>query len=80
MLGSISHLQLAVLLEHYAGELLALALLFFSYPLWVNWTQRLQLHSEQMSWWSYPLILALVLSIAFSLSPDGMPNFIYASF
>ena len=80
ILQQIGNLHLHSLLENYAYELLAVALLFFSYPLLVKFTERLQIRSEQASWWYYPLILAIVLSIAFSLSPDGMPNFIYASF
>lgn len=80
ILQQIGHLQLHVLLENYAYELLAVVLLFFSYPLLVKFTERLQIRSELASWWYYPLVLAIVLSIAFSLSPDGMPNFIYASF
>ncbi len=80
ILQQIGNLQLHVLLKNYAYELLAVALLFFSYPLLVKFTERLQIRSEQASWWYYPLVLTIVLSIAFSLSPDGMPNFIYASF
>ncbi|MDY0205376.1 MAG: MBOAT family O-acyltransferase [Pseudomonas sp.] len=80
MLQHISNLQLDVVFEQYVYELLAVALLFFSYPLLVAFTERLEIRSEQMHWWYYPVVLAVVLSLAFSLSPDGMPNFIYASF
>lgn len=80
MLQQIGSLQPYVLLERYAHEVLAVALLFFTYPLLVQSTKRLETHSEQMHWWYYPIVLAVVLSLAFSLSPDGMPNFIYASF
>ncbi|MGO4999143.1 MBOAT family O-acyltransferase [Oceanisphaera sp. W20_SRM_FM3] len=80
MLQQISSLQFAALLEHYSLQLLALVLLFVSYPLLVAFTERLKMEIQRVSWWYYPIVLAAVLSLAFSLSPDGMPNFIYASF
>lgn len=80
MLHSISTVQLHVLLAQYKYEVLALLLLFLSYPWLVRMTERLQAKSEQVQWWYYPVVLAAVLSLALSLAPDGMPNFIYASF
>lgn len=80
MLQQIGNLQFPLLFEHYAYELLALAVLFFSYPLLVDFTKHLEIDIQQVRWWYYPVVLAVVLSLAFSLSPDGMPNFIYASF
>lgn len=80
MLQQIGDVQFAGVFEYYPYELLAVALLFFTYPLLVNFTERLQVRSQKVGWWYYPVVLALVLSLAFSLSPDGMPNFIYASF
>lgn len=73
-------MQLHVLLAQYKYEVLALLLLFLSYPWLVRMTERLQAKSEQVQWWYYPVVLAAVLSLALSLAPDGMPNFIYASF
>ena len=80
MLQSIGSVQLQGLLEHYAYEFLAVAVLFVLYPVLTRWTERLESYSEQMPWAYYPVALALILSLAFSFSPDGMPNFIYASF
>ncbi|NLD13597.1 MAG: MBOAT family protein [Gammaproteobacteria bacterium] len=60
--------------------LLAMLALFVAYPLLAGW-QRLWLErSNQLRWGLYPLMLAVVLSVAFSLAPEGMPNFIYAGF
>lgn len=80
MLQQLGNLQVSVLFEQYAQEFLAVAVLFFSYPLLVNLGNRLALRSEQLHWAVYPVALTVVLSVAFSLAPDGMPNFIYASF
>lgn len=80
MLEQIGKLQFSLLIEHYAAPLLALALLYFAYPWLVKITERLKDDSQQLGWWYYPLLLTALLSVAFSLSPDGMPNFIYASF
>ena len=80
MLQQIGSLELATVLAQHVYELLALALLYLSYPWLVQLTARLYRYSEQAHWWYYPIVLALVLSVAFSLSPPGMPNFIYASF
>ena len=80
MLQQIGSLELATVLAQHVYELLALALLYLSYPWLVQLTARLYRYSEQARWWYYPIVLALVLSVAFSLSPPGMPNFIYASF
>lgn len=80
MLQQIGNLQIHLVLENYAYEFLTIAALFFAYPLVVLATNHLEIRSEQIHWWYYPIVLAIVLSLAFTLSPDGMPNFIYASF
>ena len=60
--------------------LLAMLALFVGYPLLAGWQQLWLARSNQLRWGLYPLALALVLSLAFSLAPEGMPNFIYAGF
>ncbi|MDY7219497.1 MBOAT family O-acyltransferase [Denitrificimonas sp. JX-1] len=80
MLQQISTLHFPTAAAHYATPLLATALLYFFYPLLVSFTHHIETHSGQFKWFSYPIMLTIILSLAFSLAPDGMPNFIYANF
>ncbi|MBI6339936.1 MBOAT family O-acyltransferase [Proteus sp. DFP240708] len=54
--------------------------LFLLYPCFVTLRDIVARLEKRVPWYVYPLPLALILTIIFMLSPDGVPGFIYASF
>lgn len=54
--------------------------LFLLYPCFVTLRAIIARLEKKVPWYVYPLPLALILTIIFMLSPDGVPGFIYASF
>ncbi|PHM30149.1 MBOAT family O-acyltransferase [Xenorhabdus innexi] len=54
--------------------------LFIAYPLLVKIRNSIERNTLHISWFYYPVPLALILTLVFMLSPSGMPGFIYANF
>ncbi|STQ85158.1 MBOAT family protein [Helicobacter fennelliae] len=55
-------------------------LVFFAYPLSKNWQRSCVFYLYDVPTFIKPIVLAIVFIIIFCLMPDGIPNFIYATF
>ncbi|OWO86521.1 membrane-bound O-acyltransferase family protein [Photorhabdus luminescens] len=63
-----------------SGLLLMFWGLFIIYPWLINLKIRIEKIHSQISWIYYPIPLAIILTLVFMLSPQGIPGFIYANF
>ncbi len=63
-----------------SGLLLMFWGLFIIYPWLINLKIMVEKIHSQISWICYPIPLAIILTLVFMLSPQGIPGFIYANF
>ncbi|NHB63127.1 MBOAT family O-acyltransferase [Photorhabdus sp. RW14-46] len=63
-----------------SGLLLMFWGLFIIYPWLINLKIMVEKMYSQISWICYPIPLAIILTLVFMISPQGIPGFIYANF
>ncbi|OCA53164.1 MBOAT family O-acyltransferase [Photorhabdus namnaonensis] len=63
-----------------SGLLLMFWGLFIIYPWLINLKIMVEKMHSNISWIYYPIPLAIILTLVFMLSPQGIPGFIYANF
>ncbi|MBS9435309.1 MBOAT family O-acyltransferase [Photorhabdus hainanensis] len=63
-----------------SGLLLMFWGLFIIYPWLINLKIMVEKIHSKISWIYYPIPLAIILTLVFMLSPQGIPGFIYANF